>query len=230
MAYAKQTWVDGADGATPITAARLGYIEDGVEAAHEAAEAAATAEHSHAYAATVHTHLSADVTDATNLATVSTIVKRSNTGTANFTNVRVSSTPTDADHVARKDYVDGAVATKADTVHTHTASQVTDLTETVQDTVGAMVEAGTGIAVTYNDTTGILSIDATGSGITSVGYADLPAGTTLTVLKSGGVWPARPTARADLIVAWKGADPSPSIVSSGTGGMLDNVDYRLVTP
>jgi hypothetical protein len=57
----------------------------------------------------------------------------------------------------------------------------------------------------------------------------LPAGATLTVIKSG-TWPARPTSRADIIVQWKGADPSPSIVSSGTAGMLDNVDIRLVTP
>lgn len=63
----------------------------------------------------------------------------------------------------------------------------------------------------------------------AVDYASLPAGTTLTVIKSG-TWPARPTSRSDIIVQWKGADPSPSIVSSGTGGMLDNVDIRLVTP
>lgn len=69
-----------------------------------------------------------------------------------------------------------------------------------------------------------------GGGGGSITYTDLPAGTTLTVLKSGGTWPARPTSRADLIVQWKGADPSPSIVSSGTGGMLDNVDIRLITP
>lgn len=64
----------------------------------------------------------------------------------------------------------------------------------------------------------------------AVAYADFPAGATITVLKDATTgWPARPTARADLIVAWKGPDPSPSIVTSGTAGMLDNVDYRLVT-
>jgi hypothetical protein len=63
----------------------------------------------------------------------------------------------------------------------------------------------------------------------SFDYALLPAGTTLTVVKSG-VWPARPTSRSDIVVQWKGPDPSPSIVGSGTGGMLDNVDIRLVTP
>lgn len=60
--------------------------------------------------------------------------------------------------------------------------------------------------------------------------ATIPAGSTLTVDKDPVTgWPARPTARADVTVAWRGPDPSPPIVSSGTGGMLDNVDYRLVT-
>lgn len=70
------------------------------------------------------------------------------------------------------------------------------------------------------------------SDITSgaLSYALLPAATTLTVVKSAGVWPSRPTSRSDIIVQWKGPDPSPSIVSSGTGGMLDNVDIRLITP
>ena len=58
----------------------------------------------------------------------------------------------------------------------------------------------------------------------------LPAGATLTVAKAAGVWPARPTARNDIIVQWKGPDPSPSLVSSGTGGMMNNVDLRMITP
>jgi hypothetical protein len=76
----------------------------------------------------------------------------------------------------------------------------------------------------YNDLTNKPTIPG------GVDYSTLPAGTTLTVLKSGSTWPARPTARTDIVVAWKGADPSPAIVASGTAGMLNNVDYRLVTP
>lgn len=33
MSYSKQTWADGELGATPITAARLNHMEDGIEAA-----------------------------------------------------------------------------------------------------------------------------------------------------------------------------------------------------
>jgi len=61
-------------------------------------------------------------------------------------------------------------------------------------------------------------------------YANLPAGSTITVAKSGSTWPARPTSRNDIVVQWKGTDPSPTIVPTGTGGMLDNVDIRFVTP
>jgi hypothetical protein len=33
MAYVKQTWVDGQAGGTPVSAARLNHMEDGIEAA-----------------------------------------------------------------------------------------------------------------------------------------------------------------------------------------------------
>lgn len=56
----------------------------------------------------------------------------------------------------------------------------------------------------------------------------LTAGTNLVVRKVDGVWPARPTDRADITVTWVGADPDPAIVSSGTGGALNNVDLRMV--
>lgn len=102
------------------------------------------------------------------------------------------------------------------------------------DTGISSVTGGTGAVSSVNGDTGAVVLTAADVGARpdsyTPGYADLPAWTTLTVLKSGGTWPSRPTARTDIVVAWKGADPSPSIVSSGTGGMLNNVDYRLVTP
>lgn len=83
--------------------------------------------------------------------------------------------------------------------------------------------------------------------LTSV--AGLPPGSVLTIQKDTvtGFWPAsydvnglpvytggsssagvRPTGRTDIMCIWKGADPSPGIVSSGTAGMLSNVDERHV--
>lgn len=189
-----------------------------------------------------------------------------------------------ATKVSTDTYNTGITQAKDRANHTglQSAATISDLTEAVQDIVGAFFGAGTGVSVTYNDAQNSLTVSATGGtadpetvrdtiGAALIGVgaitvtindvADtitisttatanstdaalrdrsthtgmeplsaLPAGTTLTVLKSGGSWPARPTARADVVVAWKGPDPSPPIVSSGTGGMLDNVDYRLVTP
>jgi len=57
----------------------------------------------------------------------------------------------------------------------------------------------------------------------------IPAGSTITVQKTGASWPARPTSRADVTVIWKGPDPSPSIAATGTSGMRDNIDMRFVT-
>lgn len=63
----------------------------------------------------------------------------------------------------------------------------------------------------------------------AVPIADLPAGSTITEYKSGGVWPARLTTRTDITVVWTGPDPAPAIVSSGTGGAY-NGDKHDVTP
>lgn len=38
----------------------------------------------------------------------------------------------------------------------------------------------------------------------------------------------RPSTSSDVIVAWLGVDPSPPVVTSGDGGMLDDADVRWV--
>lgn len=48
--------------------------------------------------------------------------------------------------------------------HTHTASDITDLVEAVQDIVGAMTVAGANVTVSYDDSSGLLTISATGGG------------------------------------------------------------------
>lgn len=66
-----------------------------------------------------------------------------------------------------------------------------------------------------------------------VDYNDIPAGSTITLTKtSGGVWPGTPTDRADTIIIWKGAEPSPPEVSVrviGQPGMLSGVDLRVIS-
>lgn len=48
--------------------------------------------------------------------------------------------------------------------HTHPATAVTDLTEAVQDIVGALIRAGSGTTVSYDDAAGTVTISATASG------------------------------------------------------------------
>lgn len=75
---------------------------------------------------------------------------------------------------------------------------------------------------------------AAGTGGTTGGTTTAPApntgGMVQFVRKNGSTWPARPTADGGVVVLWIGADPSPAIAASGTAGMRDNVDIRMVTP
>lgn len=59
---------------------------------------------------------------------------------------------------------------KANSSHTHTSSDVTDIAEYVEDKIGAKVVAGTGIGVSYNDTTGETTVTSTAGDVyTTVG-------------------------------------------------------------
>jgi hypothetical protein len=64
-------------------------------------------------------------------------------------------------------------ATVADNSHNHTASNITDLSETIADTVGAMVSSNTesGISVTYQDGDNTLDFDVADFTITMTGDA-----------------------------------------------------------
>jgi hypothetical protein len=53
---------------------------------------------------------------------------------------------------------------RANHTGTQTSSTLSDLTETVQDIVGALIVAGTGVTVSYDDAAGTFTINATGGG------------------------------------------------------------------
>lgn len=57
------------------------------------------------------------------------------------------------------------------------------------------------------------------------GSGEVFPGTLVVVRKNGVNWPPRPTADANTVCAWLGASPAPPIVSSGTAGMRDNLDF-----
>lgn len=57
-----------------------------------------------------------------------------------------------------------AIDGKAASVHTHATTDITNLTEAVQDIVAAFVVAGTGVTVTYDDVANTYTINASGGG------------------------------------------------------------------
>lgn len=75
---------------------------------------------------------------------------RANLGLGNVDNTSDASKPIST---ATQAALDG----KAAAAHTHTSSQVTDLAEAIQDTVGAMATDSTTVNFTYDDTAGTLT-------------------------------------------------------------------------
>lgn len=258
MTYTPQTWANGEAGGTPIDADALNHMEDGIAAAQVAATldddvaalvangasdtgaAVLTVANARAAAAVAGVSIPTDADDLTDGSTRVMMLASERTSLASATATLAAATqsasngalvkrdssgfflvndPVSSSQPASKGYVDTAVAAVANELDT----------EAVQDIVGGMISAGSGISVVYDDALGTVEIDAIGGGgIDEITYADLPAGSVLWVEKSGGSWPARPTSRSDVLVIWKGADPDPSIVSSGTAGALAG-DLRVPT-
>lgn len=57
-----------------------------------------------------------------------------------------------------------ALAGKSDTSHTHNSSAISDFSEAVDDRVAALLQQGSGISLTYNDSANTLTISSTGGG------------------------------------------------------------------
>lgn len=71
---------------------------------------------------------------------------------------------------------------KAATSHTHTASQVTDFSEAVDDRLNALLQAGSNISLTYNDTLNTLTVAVTGLGtLATLNSIDISSNTNLAV-------------------------------------------------
>jgi hypothetical protein len=105
------------------------------------------------------------------------------------------------------------LAGKAPSSHTHVSSAVTDLVETVQDTVGAMVVAGSNVTATYNDGAGTLTIAASGGGGGS------------TVVKRGYVTSGDITL-PNTASAWQALTGGPTVVIPAAVG--DYVEFNVM--
>lgn len=60
--------------------------------------------------------------------------------------------------------LDAGLAGRAPSVHGHTSSAISDFTEAVQDTVAALLGAGSNITLAYDDAAGSLTVTAVGDG------------------------------------------------------------------
>ena len=116
-------------------------------------------------AALVHTHVLADITDAgTAAASDTTDFATAAQGTLAASAVQPGDLATVATTGAYSDLT-GIPSTFTPSSHTHTASEVTDFSEAVDDRVSSLLVQGTGVTLTYNDSAGTLTIDVpSGSG------------------------------------------------------------------
>jgi hypothetical protein len=101
--------------------------------------------------------------------------------------------------------------------HTHTASQITDFSEAVDDRVGVLVKAGNGVSVAYDDTAGTLTVSST---MTGVGLVDGDKGD-ITVSGTGTAW----AIDANAVTNLKLADmPALTIKGNNTAAAADPRD------
>jgi hypothetical protein len=190
MSYVKQTWADGEAGGTPLTAARLNHMEDGIPTDPEdVRDIIGTT--------VVGTGLvSVTVDDASDTVTVATSATQNSTDAslrdrATHTGTQSLDTTTDSatrlamtstERTKLTGVASGATANATDaqlrdrSTHTgtQTASTISDLTERVQDEVGATLVAGTNMTVAYNDTTGKTTLGSTGISQATADAAYLP--------------------------------------------------------
>ncbi len=100
-------------------------------------------------------------------------------------------------------FVQSALNLKANTIHSHSSSNITDFTEAAQDVIGSSLAAGTNVTISYDDPSGITTIAATpGAGVTDLTTAT--SATSVTVISSTGtdaVLGAATTTKAGILTA-----------------------------
>lgn len=110
--------------------------------------------------------------------------------------------------------VDTALAGKSNTGHTHTASEVTDFSEAVDDRVNALLVEGSNVTLTYDDVANTLTVASSGGGGTFRGAVvglsapqSIPHNT-FTVVNWG-------VESIDTDSIWSSGDPSVFVVPAG---------------
>lgn len=125
--------------------------------------------------------------------------------------------------------VDSALAGKAATAHNHTSANITDLAETIEDTIGTKIVAGTNVTVTYDDTTGNTTIASSGGGGS---LAIQEEGTALTQRSTLNFIGSAVTAADDSVNSRTNVtiDAAPSSHTHAAGNLDSLSDVTLTTP
>jgi hypothetical protein len=105
---------------------------------------------------------------------------------------------------------------KAASSHTHTASQVTDFSEAVDDRTAALLVAGTNVTITYDDGAGTITIDAAGGG------SGAPDDATYVTLGTNGTLTNERVLTAGSGISLTDGGAGSTITISATGGGADN--------
>lgn len=206
MSYSKQTWADDAVGGTPITAARLSNIEDGI--------------------ASVDTRVSA----ATDLNTPGTLVKRSAGGYVGFQGVSAADAPANPSDLTRKDYVDTKVAGARQVIAGTGLTGGGDLTADRTLAVSYGTTAGT--AAQGNDTRIVNAVQTADSRVTAdqatasirtIGTGALQAAAGNHTHTSTGISDSTTTGRALMTAASAAAARTTLAAPSVSGGVTDIV-------
>jgi len=209
MAYSKQTWADLPDQSTPITAARLAHIEQGIFDAAASADAAGGV-------LSVNGH-----TGAVSLVLADIPTAESTTDAQARADAALAAAEADAATKyillsRRGDTSASLVATLDNATHKLTAAQIPD-----------------GLVLSFNGLTGVLTIDASDIGAaTPADVSNAVLHVPLDIFYTGSAWPNRSTVTADTnrVVVWRGgtAATPPPIGGAGVGAINDRDEWRYI--
>lgn len=86
---------------------------------------------------------------------------QANIATNAITNTHVAN---NALSISKINSLESQLNSKANTIHNHVPTDITDLIETIQDSVAAFLQAGSNIVIDYNDQDNLLTISSSGGG------------------------------------------------------------------
>lgn len=159
MTYDKQTWANGESGGTPLSASRLNHMEDGIEAADDAAAAASAAIAAHVADANPHPQYTVPTDYVPQARTITAGTGLTGGGTL-AADRSLSVDPNYVKGVISSSLAAGSGISLSTNSGTTTITASTDA-ESVRDTVASTLLAGSGIGIVVDDAGNTITISNT---------------------------------------------------------------------